>query len=444
MVSMAKDSEIFYTIIGGQPVSGKVTCLGAKNFSTKAMVAAILGNSPTILTNMPDIGDTQITSEMLTAIGANISQIEEGIFKIDPRNISSANIPFPDSGSNRIPILLLGALLHFFDEVHVPTLGGCDIGERKVNFHLNAIELFGGHVEVNSNELIATKSSKLKGTKIVLPYPSVGATETCLFLGVLANGKTVIENVAIEPEIMELITMLRSMGALIYTSSGRKIVIEGVDKLSGTKMSILGDRIEAASWACLACASNGEITVDGIRPEILGNFFSFFQRVGGGIELISEKEIKFFRKSNLMPAIIETDVYPGFSTDWQQVFAILLTQAEGVSVIHETVYENRFNYLHDLKKLGARYQLTNQCLGTPCRFADSNYEHSAIIIGKSKLHSDIENRVPDLRAGLAYIIAAAISSGTTILSGIDYIERGYGNIVPRLSDLKLDIQRNSR
>src|SRR6202011_1931436 len=160
---------------------------------------------------------------------------------------------------------------------------------------------------------------------IKLPYPSVGATETCLYLGVLAEGRTTISNAATEPEIFELITMLRAMGAIIFTSSGRDIRIEGVKQLNGTHMKVLGDRIEAASWACLACASDGDITVHGIRPDTLGNFLSYFQQDGGGIELVGPNSMRFFRKEALRPTIIEADVCPGFSTDWQQPFVILLT-----------------------------------------------------------------------------------------------------------------------
>jgi UDP-N-acetylglucosamine 1-carboxyvinyltransferase len=260
---------------------------------------------------------------------------------------------------------------------------------------------------------------------------------------VLAEGRSVITNAAIEPEILELITMLRAMGAVIFTSSGREIRIEGVKELKGTHMKVLGDRIEAASWASLACASNGEVTVHGIRPDTLGNFLSYYRQIGGGFELTGAESIRFFRQGELQPAIIETDVYPGFSTDWQQPFAVLLTQAHGISIIHETVYEQRFGYLKTLDILGAKTQLTTHCLGgLPCRFRDKNYEHSAIITGPTPfIASDQDIAIPDLRAGLAYVIAAAIAHGTSTITGVNYLERGYGNIVPRLASMNLKIQR---
>jgi UDP-N-acetylglucosamine 1-carboxyvinyltransferase len=439
---MPNQYQYAYIIKGGQPAVGEIKCLGAKNFTTKAMVAALLADTPTVLTNVPPIGDVTITKEMLTSIGVKVEFMTSGTLTIDPSSMSLSDVPTPHTGGNRVPILLLGALLHHFEKVSVPILGGDEIGARSVDFHLEAIRQFGGKVEETPDGYVAHRTEPLKGTHIKLPYPSVGATETCLYLGVLAQGRTTISNAAIEPEIFELITMLRAMGAIIFSSSGREIRIEGVKQLTGTRMEVLGDRIEAGSWACLACASNGEITVEGIRPETLGNFLSYFQQVGGGVELVKANAIRFFRKDSLRPTIIETDVYPGFSTDWQQPFAILLSQANGISIIHETVHENRFGYLKALDKLGAKTQLTTYCLGgTACRYRESNYEHSAIIMGPTPFTAVECISTPDLRAGLAYVIAAAVARGTTTVTGIELLERGYGNIVPRLAAMNLAIER---
>lgn len=439
---MSTQNNYAYRVEGGYPVIGEIKCFGAKNFATKAMVAAILGDTPTTLTNVPSIGDVQITKEMLTSIGVKVEFIDNEVLTIDASAMQSSTVPTPHSGSNRVPILLLGALLHRHSEVFVPALGGCKIGARTVDFHLAAIQEFGGIVEETHDGFVARRNTLLRGAHINLPYPSVGATETCIYLGVLAEGRTVISNAAIEPEIIELITMLRSMGAIIFTSPSREILIDGVRHLAGTRMNILGDRIEAASWACLACASNGSIAVHGIRPEILGNFLSYFQQVGGGFELVGPDSIRFFRKGSLRPAIIETDVYPGFSTDWQQPFAVMLTQASGISVIHETVYEDRFGYLKALGKLGAKTQLTTHCLGViPCRYHDRGYEHSAIIVGPTPFTATDFISIPDLRAGLAHVIAASIASGATLVTGIHFVERGYGNIVPRLTAMNLRIER---
>lgn len=431
-----------YRIEGGYPVVGEITALGAKNFAIKAMVAALLGETPTTLTNVPPIGDVDITAELLTSVGVTVKRVDSQRMVIDPRTMHTSTVPVPHSGSNRAPILLLGVLLHRFTSVTVPVVGGCKIGARAVDFHLDAIRAFGGVVEETDEGYVAHRVKPLKGAQIHLPYPSVGATETCLYLSVLAEGRSVISNAAIEPEILELITMLRAMGAIIFTSSGREIRIEGVKKLSGTHMEALGDRIEAASWASLACASDGNVLVHGIRPDTLGNFLSYYRQIGGGFELMGAESIRFFREAPLRPAVIETDVYPGFSTDWQQPFAILLTQAAGISIIHETVYEKRFGYLRDLTALGAKTQVTSHCLGAEiCRFRDKNYEHSAIITGPTPLVAVERMTIPDLRAGLAYVIAAAIAQGTSTITGIDFLERGYGNIVPRLTSLNLKIER---
>lgn len=438
------ESSVAYRIRGGHPVRGEIKTLGAKNFATKAMVAALLSEMETALTNIPPIGDTEITCEMLQSVGVTVAW-EQDVMTIDPSTMRSSHVPTPHSGSNRIPILLLGALLHHWQEVFVPVLGGCKIGTRGVDFHLEAIRAFGGIIEETDDGFVARRYGKLRGARMALPYPSVGATETCLYLGVLAEGRTVITNAAMEPEVFELITMLRSMGAIIFTTPNREIRIDGVSKLNGTNMPILGDRIEAASWACLACASNGDITVHGIRPDILGNFLSYYQLVGGGIELQSADSIRFFRRGSIRPTMIETDVYPGFSTDWQQPFAVLLTQADGISVIHETVYEKRFGYLKALNKLGARTQLTTHCLGSvPCRYLNQGYEHSAIITGPTPFHDADEITIPDLRAGLAYVIAAAIAPGETLVTGIPFLERGYGDIVPRLAAMNLHIDKVTR
>lgn len=434
-------SSSAYRIRGGHPVRGEIKTLGAKNFATKAMVAALLSEKTTTLTNVPPIGDTDITREMLESVGVRV-QAHEGAMTIAPALMKSSHVPTPHSGSNRIPILLLGALLHHWDQVFVPVLGGCKIGARGVDFHLAAIRAFGGIIEETDDGFVARRHGKLRGAQINLPYPSVGATETSLYLAVLAEGRTVITNAAMEPEIFELITMLRSMGAIIFTTPNREIRIDGVPALNGTNMPILGDRIEAASWACLACASDGDITVHGIRPETLGNFLSYYQLVGGGIELKGAESIRFFRRGAIRPTMIETDVYPGFSTDWQQPFAILLTQADGISVIHETVYEKRFGYLKALNKLGAKTQLTTHCLGSvPCRYRDGGHEHSAIIMGPTPFHDADEITIPDLRAGLAYVIAAAIAPGETQVNGIAFLERGYGDIVPRLTAMNLQIDK---
>lgn len=433
-----------YTLNGGTPVRGEITCYGAKNFATKAMVAACLAKSPSTLTNVPPIGDVDITLGMLQSIGAKLEWRDEKTLHIDPTGINTWQVKTPDSRSNRIPILMLPILLHRFGKAEIPRLDGCDIGKRAVDIHEAAVEAFGGVIEVDREHLHATVKKKLKGCHFKLNYPSVGATETCLFLSVLARGTTVISNAAIEPEIVALITMLRAMGAVIFLSPGREIRVEGAEGLNGTHLHCLGDRIEAASWASLACATGGDLKVHGIMPDTLNNFLAYYRQVGGEFDIIGEQSFRFYRRGKLKPIMLETDVYPGFATDWQQPFAVLLTQAEGISVIHETVYDSRLGYTAALNRMGAKIQLSTECLGRPCRFEHKGHEHSALIMGATPLHALAEElEVPDLRGGLAYVIAAALAEGKSTLTHVERIERGYGDISKRLEGV-LDITKSAR
>lgn len=430
-----------YHVRGGKAVSGRIRSLGAKNFATKAIVAALLADGRTRLLNAPRIGDVQITCDLVGASGARTTWGPESVLEIDATTVGSSRVRLPDSGSNRIPILLLGVLLHRLGEAHVPVLSGDDIGARPVDFHLEAARMFGAEVEMDRDGFHARRRGPLRACHYRLPYPSVGATESCLYLGVLARGTSIIENVAMEPEIMALITMLNVMGARIQLLPNRELVIQGVDRLHATTFEAPGDRIEAASWAALAAATDGEIVVDGIEPSTLINFFGPFNSVGGGVAIEGSRSIRFFRRQPLRSIVLETDVYPGFATDWQQPFAVMLTQAQGTSIIHETVYERRFDYLDALSALGARTQIETHCLGSvDCRFRGRDHPHSAIIQGPTPLHSEgLTLDVPDLRAGLAYVMAAALATGSTTITSAAKIERGYGDLIERAAGLSLSI-----
>ena len=435
---------ISYKIQGGTPIKGKITCMGAKNLATKTMVAALLTSEKTVLRGAPNIGDIEITKELLMSAGVNVSwNRDDNIISIDAGNISTHEASLPDTRSNRVPILLLSILLHRLGKAIVPTVGGDCIGRRNVDYHINAIKKFGAEVVKENNKYIAHADKRLKACHIHLPYPSVGATETCLFLSVLAEGTSIIKNIALEPEVMELITMLRSMGAIIFLSADRELIVQGVKKLNGTDFFIAGDRIEAASWASLACASDGEIEVSGIRPDLLGNFLSHYTKIGGGFKFLKDDSILFFRKGKLKSTTIETDVYPGFTTDWQQPFATILTQANGISVIHETVHEKRFGYLDVLNKLGAKTEVVSACLGAAeCRYRGQDFMHSALIHGPTKLEAvSTPIVIPDLRAGLAYLIAAVLAKGETTLHVADQIERGYGNLAEKLKNTNIKLER---
>ncbi len=316
--------------------------------------------------------------------------------------------------------------------------GGCDIGSRPINFHLTALRQLGATVE-EQPESYHLKTDGLKGTKIQLDYPSVGATEQVLLSSVLAEGVTELSNAAIEPEIIDLIIVLQKMGAIISVDTDRVITVVGVKELHGFHHTALPDRLEAASWACAAAVTNGKIHVRGARQLDMMTFLNKYRQIGGEFA-VTDDGITFYRANGELQSIsVETDVHPGFMTDWQQPFVVVLTQAHGSSIVHETVYEERFGYIETLNKMGAQIQLYSNCLGgRECRFANSNYLHSAVITGPTKLRgTDI--RVPDLRGGFSYVIAALAATGDSTISNFEVLGRGYENLVEKLQGLGAEI-----
>jgi len=427
-----------YKIKGGKTLKGEINLAGAKNAATKIIIASLLADSKSVLENVPRIGDVEVTLEIIQSLGATYKWLDKNILEVDPVSLKNYTVPLEDSGKNRVPILFFGPLLHKFGQAEVPIGGGCKIGSRPVNFHIDAYSKLGAAIEYHDhNYTIKTKG--LQGTKIVLEYPSVGATENVLLGACLAQGTTVISNAAIEPEIEDLVRYLQAMGAVIYQDVNRTWVIEGVKKLHGSHYRIINDRNEAVSFACLAIANKGDVLIKGADQKHLITFLNWVQKVGGHFEILNDG-IRFFDSAKFKGVALETDVHPGFMTDWQQPFTIVLTQAEGVSIIHETVYENRFGYTDALNKMGAKIYLFKECLGSkPCRFSHKDFFHSAIIVGPTPLiGAKIE--VPDLRAGFSYLIAALIASGESELTGIDIIERGYENLKARLNNLGASIQ----
>lgn len=429
------------TFRGGQPLRGRIEVRGAKNLVTKAMVAALLGETPSILRDVPNISDVRVVSGLLEIHGAKIERDEvSGELRLDPSNVESAHMAEINAhaGSSRIPILFCGPLLHRLGEAFIPDLGGCRIGDRPIDFHLDVLRNFGAVVEKLPDGIRMSAPNGLVGAKIELPYPSVGATEQVLLTSVRAEGRTELRNAAIEPEIMDLINILQKMGASISVDADRVIRVEGVEKLTGYAHRALFDRNEAASWASAALVTKGDIFVGGARqPEML-TFLNVFRKVGGAFE-IEDDGIRFYHPGGeLKPVVIETDVHPGFMTDWQQPLVVALTQAQGVSIVHETVYEQRFGFVDALVEMGATVQLHRECLGSEhCRFGQRNFLHSAVISGPTELHgADIE--VPDLRGGFSHLIAALAADGVSRVSNVGIIARGYENFIEKLRDLGAD------
>ncbi|MFV0458221.1 MAG: UDP-N-acetylglucosamine 1-carboxyvinyltransferase [Actinomycetales bacterium] len=430
------------TVHGGSPLKGEISVRGAKNFVSKAMVASLLGETRSVLRNVPDIRDVGVVTGLLELHGVRVSNDGQGSLMLDPSNVESAHVADIDAhaGSSRIPILFCGPLVHRLGEAFIPDLGGCKIGDRPIDFHLEVLRNFGARVEKRDQGIKISSSSRLHGAKVHLPYPSVGATEQVILTAVRAEGITELSNAAIEPEIVDLMVVLQKMGAIINLEPNRVIRIEGVDDLSGYTHRSLPDRIEAASWASAALATAGDVVIRGAEQSEMMTFLNTFRKVGGAFDVLDDG-IRFYHPGGQLRSIaLETEVHPGFMTDWQQPLVVALTQATGLSIVHETVYENRFGFTEALIKMGANIQVYRECLGsTPCRFGMRNFNHSAVISGPTPLHgADIV--VPDLRGGFSHLIAALTAQGTSRVAGIDLIDRGYEHFAEKLAALAADCE----
>ena len=433
-----KSDEILIT--GGNPLRGRIGVRGAKNLVTKAMVAALLGETPSVLRDVPEISDVEVVRRLLEVYGVRVTDTGAGELHFDTSNVEKAHFAEIDAhaGSSRIPILFCGPLLHRLSEARIPDLGGCRIGDRPIDFHLDALRAFGAVVDKSYEGIYITAPNGLQGADIELPYPSVGATEQVLLTAVRAQGTTELKNAAIEPEIMDLIAILQKMGAIISVEPNRVILIEGVDRLEGYKHRALFDRNEVASWASAALATKGDIFVEGALQSELMTFLNVFRKVGGAFD-IEDDGIRFYHPGGeLKPVTVETDVHPGFMTDWQQPLIVALTQANGVSIVHETVYENRLGFTESLNEMGANIVVHPHGLaGTPRRVVRRDFEQAAVITGPTKLHG-ADVLVPDLRGGFSYLIAALVADGQSTVRNVGLIRRGYEHFIEKLATLGAD------
>lgn len=434
-------------IKGGAPLKGHVKASGAKNAITKLLVASLLSDKKCRFFNVPDIGDVEVTVALIKDLGTEVHWDKKaGYMEVQTKELKTTYIPQRFCGANRIPILMIGALLGRTDEdIIVPTVGGCKLGKRPVDFHIKSLEELGATIEYREMKkegaYLAQARNGLKGCVITLPYPSVGATENTILAGVTARGTTIIKNAATEPEVVELILFLQKLGAVITLDVDRTIHIQGTRRFYEVEHTVMPDRNEAISWGLAAIASKGRVFVEGAEHLHMITLLNKIREVGGGFD-VKSNGIEFYYDGLLQGGVhIETDVHPGFMTDWQQPFVVLLSQAAGSSVVHETVYENRFGYTETLAEMGADITLFKQCLGgKECRFATHSFHHSLIVKGATPLVGrDIV--VPDLRAGFAYVLAAAIAEGTSNLSGLHFLDRGYENIVEKLGSLGVDVVR---
>jgi len=388
------------------------------------------------------LGDLDLTTRLCQGIGSEVS-LEDHTLSICTRHISKSSVSVEVGGLNRIGVMTIGPLLHRCGEVSIPTPGGDRIGPRPIDFHIDGLQLMGAKIVEKDGHYYCTSPQRLRGSTIKLPFPSVMATENFLITASLAKGVTIIENAAMEPEIFDLIKLLQKMGAIIEIKVNRHIVVEGVDRLHGANHTLLSDRNEAVSLAIATYLTKGNVYLHGAQQDTLLTFLNTLSKMKLRFE-IDDDGIRFTSDGKAPPAIaLETDVHPGFMTDWQQPFTILLTQADGISVVHETIYEDRFGYTGTLQRMGAHIGLYPKCLGeVPCRFRAKEFMHSCVVRGPTPLRGTRLD-IPDIRAGCSYILAALCAEGTSEVYGIEHIERGYEQLDVKLCSLGAKIERIS-
>ncbi|MFP5333561.1 MAG: UDP-N-acetylglucosamine 1-carboxyvinyltransferase [Acidimicrobiia bacterium] len=420
------------------PLRGEVEVSGSKNAVTKHMVAAVMGSTPSVIENIPDIGDVAITQAILRSLGVGVEQAGDRI-EVHPADEIGSEVSVEYTGLNRIPILLLGPLLHLRHEVFVPLPGGDRIGRRPVDYHVAALRAMGAEVE-ETDDGIHARATRLQGARIELPYPSVMATETVLLAAAMAEGRTVLSNAATEPEIVELALFLQRMGARLEQRPGRQFVIEGVPELKGAHTRLAGDRLEAFSYLVAGLITGGNVRVAGCSQDRMVTAITTLSRMGAVFD-INDDWITA-SSNGLHPVAVHTDTHPGFMTDWQSPLLVLMTQADGMSVLHETVFEDRVRYPASVvRAMGGEVELFDTCLGGPaCRFHDTNAVHSAVVRGVSKLRgADVE--IPDVRAGFSGVIAAAVAEGPSKIGGVNHLERGYNKPLETFQSLGLRLER---
>ena len=410
-----------YIIEGGKKLEGTVKVSGSKNASLPILAATILNGNSNRLYNVPNIRDTQITLEILKLLGCKIKR-NNGKIEINSKNISKTEIADHLMRQMRSTVILAGALLGRFKEATFSYPGGCDIGSRPIDLHLNAFKKLG--VEITEEEgFIKCKANKIIGTNIDLDFPSVGATENIILATVLAEGTTVINNAAMEPEIVDMVNYLRKMGAKIEGAGTKSIIVKGVKKLSGASYNIMPDRIEAGTLLCAVAGSGGKVTLTDVNPNHLSSVINKLEECGCELE-VTNKTITLKAPKRLKPLEIKTMPYPGFPTDMQQIFSAMLTKANGTSIIIENIFENRYKYMAELRKMGAKITTEGK---------------TAIISGTRKL-SSATTICTDLRGGAALVIAGIMAKGKTKVENIDYILRGYENIDVKLNSLGAKIK----
>lgn len=437
-------AEPIIQITGGKRLSGgRVQVAGSSNQVTKCIMAALLTDDDVLIKGAPDVNERRVVEDLFSFLGGRVELLDEGTARLSARGVNTSSIPDELCRKNRISILTAGALLHRFREVSMAgSLGGDRIGKRPVDFHLTGLQEMGAVLEEGNGRFTLKAPDGLHGAHITLPFPSVMTTEHLIMAATLARGRTIIENAAIEPEILELVKMLQKMGADIMVNANRTYVIQGVRKLHGCELRCMVDRNQAVSFACAALATGGDVLLEKVPHDPVYSFLNFIQRMGAEFRVNSEGVfVRAPAGRRLKASHVEVEVHPGFMTDWQQPFMVLFTQAEGVSVLHETIFENRLAYTTFLQEMGASIHLFSTCLGeVQCRFRNQNHVHSAIIQGPSTLRARDFKLPTDIRAGMCLVVAGLVAEGTMRLSNIHELQRKYDHLVPKLQNMGADIQ----
>ena len=408
-------------IDGGQELSGLIKISGAKNSSVALIPASILADSDVTICNVPEITDTDVLCEMLEYLGADVRRASESVV-ITSGKIQNKFIPEIYSKKLRASYYFMGALLGKFKHVEISLPGGCSIGARPINLHLKGFEALGATI-TNDNEKYIVDGKELKGANIYLDIASVGATINIMLAAVLAKGKTVIENAAKEPEIVNVATFLNNMGAKIMGAGTSQIIITGVSKLNGCFHEVIPDRIEAGTYTIIGALVGKNLKIYNIIPEHIEALTSKLKEMGANIE-IGPDYLVITKKDEYKPVNVKTLVYPGFPTDLQQPFSVLLSRCRGKSTVEETIFENRFMHLPELRKMGMVVSLD---------------ETVATFIGPNELNAAIVNAT-DLRAGASLVTAALAAKGVTTITNIEHILRGYEGLVEKLQDVGAKIK----
>ena len=412
-------------IKGGKKLSGEVVISGSKNASLPIIISSLLFDDSVHFENVPKVRDIFTLINLIKALGREVEFNEEKeILKISNKNKNKYFAPYSIMRTMRAGVLVLAPLLAKFGKARVSLPGGCSIGARPVNLHLEALKKLGAKINVKNGYIDAIAPKGLSGSNIKFPSISVGATESIIIAAVLAKGITKISNAAIEPEIIDLINFLNKCGADIKYNSKRKIIIKGVKFLYPVRHRIIPDRIEAATYAVAALITNGKLLIKKVNNEHLENIFNVLKKIGANIKIFKDSFV-IFRKHQLKPFKIITKPYPGFPTDMQAQFMALATQIKGSSVINEEIFENRFLHVSELMRMGADIKIKKQ---------------KAVINGIKNLNS-AEVMATDLRASVSLVLAALSAKGTTTINRIYHLDRGYSKLEKKLNLCGANIKR---